>query len=70
MEEQVADTGIARPSVVFTLVCPATIVEGKRVSGCGKGWQTENATEPCSTCGLVGVVRDRVLTIPLQTKAP
>lgn len=53
-------------TVIYTLVCPAKSDEhGKRVSGCGKGWESEHVTEPCSTCGLVAQVRDKVYSLEL-----
>lgn len=53
--------------LMYTLVCPVkTNEKGERISGCGQGWESTSRTQPCSGCGLPGVVRDTTLVIPLQ----
>lgn len=59
-------TGESASKVVYSLACPTeTNAEGLRMSGCGKGWTSDNATEPCSTCGLPSVIRDRIVVTTL-----
>jgi hypothetical protein len=44
---------------VYTLVCTVRLDnEGNRVTGCGRGWLSNNRTEGCPSCSEVGLVRD------------
>jgi len=52
---------------IYTHVCPRVSDDkGNHIKGCGKGWNSNELVEKCSTCGDVSQLRSQYHSTPLR----